>query len=47
MSSRDLKILIELEDNYIKIQEYESLIDAQERRVAHVKNQISKNRKLR
>lgn len=41
MSSRDLKILTELQDNYNKIQEYSSLIEAQEKRIAHVKNQIS------
>jgi predicted nucleic acid-binding Zn-ribbon protein len=41
MSSRDLKILIELQDNYIKIQEYQSLIEAQQKRVLHLKKQIA------
>jgi predicted nucleic acid-binding Zn-ribbon protein len=40
MSKRDLKVLIELQDNFNTIQELKSVIETQNKRLDHVKNQI-------
>jgi predicted nucleic acid-binding Zn-ribbon protein len=40
MSTRDLKVLIELQDNFKQRQELKALVDTQVKRIDHVKNQI-------